>query len=127
MSERWLFVSILCALVVAAPFPWYLFAVGGLLPISIIAWWAISKPFGIITVLLLVNVAIGAWAHLCVARFLARRLCSASAPRKLAGITAIASTMVLISLLPLYGGGENLAIPGGKFSNLCDAYRQAFG
>jgi hypothetical protein len=102
------------ALVLAFPCPWYMVAVGGLLPLPVIALYGLEG--GIVFALSVVHLIV----YLGVFYYLARRI------RKpvTAGIVLLA--LFALSFVPIYGSGENLA-SGGKLSlNAYQAYQQAF-
>jgi hypothetical protein len=130
VSERQVLLAILAALVLAAPFPWYLIAVGGVLPLPLIAL-AVADSLRtgawLAGLILLLDLALGVWIFSRVARLLTRRICLARPSRRPAATLAVLLLVAIVSALPVYGGGENLASPGGKFTDLYSAYRRSAG
>jgi hypothetical protein len=122
MSELPTRAIILLALVLAAPWPWYLFAVGGLMPVPVIVLWAVSDPSRVVMVMLLLSAILGVVVFLFASRSIARAIARARPAVRPYALAGALGVIVAVSLMPVYGGGENLATPAGKFSNLYAAY-----
>jgi len=101
-------------LVLAFPCPWYMFAVGGLLPLPVIALYGLSG--GVMLVVALVHLAV----YLCIFALLTRRL---RRPVVAAGVLV---ALFALSFLPVYGSGENLASGGKLNRNAYQVYWEAF-
>jgi hypothetical protein len=123
MRSGWATAIVFAALLFLAPWPWYLVAVGGLLPVAVIALMALGLlPQPLLAGLLALCAATGIVAFYFIARWFGRRGPS-SRPWAVAGA---GGALVLVSLLPIYGGGENIATPAGKFADAWTAYRSLF-
>ena len=121
MTRGWATAIIVVLMIFVAPWPWYLIAVGGLLPVSLILLMALgmlSNP--VAAALLLFCAAAGVAAFWFIARHFANYSRS-SRPWAVAGMGGL---LAFVSLLPIYGGGENLMTPAGKFTDAWTAYRQ---
>lgn len=101
-------------LVVWFPCPWYMVAVGGLLPLPVIAMYGISG--GIVLVFSLVHLALYAGVFF----FLARRV------RRPVTAGVVLLALFALSFLPVYGGGENLASGGKLNRNAYQVYQETF-
>lgn len=109
---------VFAALLLMAPWPWYLFAVGGLLPIPVTLMMAFDVREPLFVAVLLLCAATGVVAFWFLARFVGR--CRQGArPWAVLGVVFL---LVLTGQLPIYGGGENIASPAGKFSDAYTAY-----
>ena len=101
-------------LVLAFPCPWTMVAVGGLLPLPVIALYGLSG--GIVLAFSLVHLAVYGGLFF----YLARRI----RKRVTAGIVLL--VLFALSFVPMYGSGENLATGGKLNLNAYQAYQQAF-
>lgn len=101
-------------LVLWFPCPWYMVAVGGLLPLPVIALYGIDG--GIVLVFSLVHLAVYASLFF----YLARRI------RKPVTAGIVLLVLFALSFLPIYGSGENLATGGKLNRNAYQAYQQTF-
>lgn len=121
MSRGWATGIVFAALLLIAPWPWYLVAVGGLLPVPLILLMAFGMlPSLVPVVVLLICAATGIAAFYFIARWFARYSRS-SRPWAVAGTVGL---LAFVSLLPIYGGGENIMTPAGKFADAYTAYRK---
>jgi hypothetical protein len=59
--------------------------------------------------------------------FIARWFGRRSASSRPWAVAAAGGALALVSFLPIYGGGENIATPAGKFADAYTAYRQEIG
>ena len=118
MSERWARGIVFAALVLMAPWPWYLFAVGGLLPIPVILMMAAEVRQPVLVTALLLCAALGLMAFWFLARFVGRYSRGAR-PWAVLGVVFL---LMFMWQLPIYGGGENIASPAGKFHDAYTAY-----
>jgi hypothetical protein len=109
---------VFAALLLMAPWPWYLFAVGGLLPIPVILMMASGVREPVLIAALLLCAALGIVAFWFLARFVGRYSRSAR-PSAVLGVVFL---LMFVWQLPIYGGGENIASPAGKFSDAYTAY-----
>jgi len=115
---------VFAALLLIAPWPWYLFAVGGLLPVPLILLMAFGLlPSPVLAGVLVICAALGIAAFWFVARWFGRYSRS-SRPWAVAGMVGL---LAFVSLLPIYGGGENIMTPAGKFADAYTAYRNEVG
>jgi hypothetical protein len=74
MGSRWATAIVLAALLLLAPWPWYLVAVGGLLPVAVIVLMALGLvPEPLLAGLLAVCAAAGIAAFYFIARWFGRR------------------------------------------------------
>ena len=105
------------------PCPWYMIAVGGLLPLPVIA--AYGAAGGIVLVFSLVHVVIYTWVFYRVSRWISSFVRIARIPRPVAGVLLLAALLTL-SFLPVYGSGENLAGRGNLRYTAYEVYRDAF-
>ena len=120
MSSGWAKWIVFAALLLLAPWPWYLFAAGGLLPILVILLMAAGLlPSPLLAGTLAACAAIGVAAFYFFSRWLGRR---SPAVRPWAAAATV-GLMASASFLPIYGGGENIATPAGKFADAYTAYR----
>lgn len=103
------------ALVAAFPCPWYMFAVGGLLPLPVILLYGFEG--GVVLAVSLVHGVV----YAALFYWLARRV------RKPLTAAAVLGCLLAISFLPIYGSGENLAAGGKLNRNAYQAYSDAFG
>jgi hypothetical protein len=107
-------IGMLIGLVLWFPCPWYLVAVGGLLPLPVIVLYGLGG--GAMLVFSLIHLAV--YASLFV--YLARRV-----RRPVTGGIVLAA-LLASSFLPIYGSGENLALGGKLNRNAYQAYSEAF-
>jgi len=101
-------------LVLWFPCPWYLVAVGGILPLPVIAGYGFGG--GIVLVFSLIHLAVYGTVFL----YLARRV------RRPVTAGIVLAALFTLSLLPIYGSGENLAAGGKLNRNAWQAYGEAF-
>lgn len=120
MSKGWASGIVFAALLFLAPWPWYLFAVGGLLPVPLILLIAIGLlPSPILAAALAICAALGIAAFYFIARWFGRW-----SPRaRLWAVGGMLGLLAYASFLPIYGGGENIMTPAGKFADAWTAYR----
>jgi hypothetical protein len=93
------------------PCPWYFFAVGGLLPLAVIAKYGVDG--GILLAASVVHIVLYATLFY----FLVRRI---RRPRTAAIVLA---ALFALSFAPIYGEGENLAAGGKLNRNAWQTYR----
>lgn len=103
------------ALVLAFPCPWYMFAVGGLLPLPVIVRYGFDG--GIMLAASVVHLVVYATLFFLAVRRIRR-------PVVAAGVIAVVAAL---SLMPIYGSGENLASGGKLNRNAYQVYSNAFG
>ena len=127
MNETQIKGVILITMIVAAPWPWFLFAVGGLLPVPIIVLWALSGSSLFLTAMLLLSAGIGIVVFYLASRSIALAISRAHPAIKAYALAGVLGLIAVVSFLPLYGGGENLAVPEGKFANLYAVYSEEVG
>jgi len=123
---RWLLLRLLffAALVAAVPCPWYLIAVGGLLPLPVIAAFALRRyPFFVINLLNLLHLAVYPPLFLWLSHVAAVRIHSFRIGYRSLAVAIALSALLLLSFAPIYGSGENILGGGGRFGNLYAAYR----
>ena len=116
---RWI---IFAALVVAAPCPFLMFAAGGVVPLPVIAAFAFD-PFPAVVLLALLHVAAYAALFLWFSRTAAQRIHSLPTGWHSLAVAGVLLAFLLLGLMPIYGGGENLGAGGGYFENLYATYR----
>jgi len=105
------------------PCPWYMIAVGGVLPLPVIVSYGAAG--GVVLVFSLVHLVVYTWIFHRVSRLVSAIVLIAHIPRPVAGIVLV-SALLALSFLPIYGGGENLA-GGGKLNYTAyQVYRDAF-
>jgi hypothetical protein len=103
------------ALVLVFPCPWYMFAVGGLLPLPVIMRYGLDG--GITLAVSVVHLIVYTLLFFLAVRRIRRPVVAAGV---IAGIAAL-------SFMPIYGSGENLAAGGKLNRNAYQAYSDAFG
>jgi len=111
-------------LVAAAPCPFYMFAVAGLLPLPHIAALAFAPVFPIVVLVRLLHVVAYVALFRWFSRAAAYRIYSLSVGRRSLVFAGVLLAFLLLSLMPIYGGGENLGAGGGHFDNLYAYYRE---
>jgi len=94
---------------------WYLVAVGGLLPLPVIAMYGLDG--GVVLVSSLVHLVVYGGIFLYVARRLRNRAVAAG----------VLVAVVALSFAPIYGSGENLASGGKLNRNAYQVYGAVFG
>lgn len=105
MQARLTRIGIFTGLVLVFPCPWYMVAVGGLLPLPVILAFGLSGP--IQSAFSLAHAVLYAWLFWT----LARRMDSIVRARRIrpgAAGALLLSGFVALSLAPIYGSGENL-------------------
>jgi hypothetical protein len=105
------------------PCPWYMLAVGGLLPLPVIVLYGLSG--GIVLAFSLVHAIVYVWLFHRTARWLGALLRAGRVRAPVAAV-AVLSTLLALSVLPIYGSGENLAAGYALRSNAYAVYRDAF-
>ena len=103
------------ALVILFPCPWYMFAVGGLLPLPVIMRYGLDS--GVMLAVSIVHLIVYATLFY----FAARRV------RKPIVAAGVIGVVVTLSFMPIYGSGENLASGGKLDRNAYQVYSDAFG
>jgi len=110
-------------LILVFPCPWYMIAVGGLLPLPVILYYGMDG--GIVLVFSLVHIAIYTWIFHRVARWAGGVVRTGRIRNPVAAILLV-SALLALSFLPIYGSGENLAAGRVLKHNAYDVYRDAF-
>jgi len=105
------------------PCPWFMFAVGGLLPLPVIV--AYGTGGGVVLAVTLVHLVVYTWIFYKVARGVGRL--AGQGPVRQGFVSLVVATGLLaISFAPIYGSGENL-LSGHKLRYTAYAvYQQAF-
>jgi hypothetical protein len=104
------------------PCPWYMIAVGGLLPLPVIALYGLDG--GIVLVFSVLHIVLYGWLFLRLARWVggwvhARRIHGAAAAALL-GLMSLG-----MGFVPIYGAGENLLGGGGLWGTAYGVYWSA--
>ena len=110
-------------LILVFPCPWYMIAVGGLLPLPVILYYGIDG--GIVLVISLVHIAIYTWIFHRVARWAGGVVRTGRIRNPVAAVLLV-SALLALSFLPIYGGGENLAAGRVLKHNAYEVYRDTF-
>ena len=110
-------------LVLLFPCPWYLIAVGGLLPLPVIVLYGAAG--GIILAFSLVHLVVYAGVFYLIARWVDARVRAGRVRADVAG-ALVAVTLLALSVVPIYGGGENLAAGNKLKYNAYGMYREAW-
>jgi len=111
-------------LVLLFPSPWFMIAVGGVLPLPVFVAYGIGGG-GVVLAISLVHVIIYAWLFGKIARWVGRLAGEGPVRRGFVSFL-VAAALLAVSILPIYGGGENLA-SGGKLTHTAyRVYRDAF-
>jgi len=110
-------------LILVFPCPWYMIAVGGLLPLPVILFYGMDG--GIVLAFSLVHIAIYTWIFHRVARWAGGVVRTGRIRNPVAAILLV-SALLALSFLPIYGGGENLAAGRVLKHNAYEVYRDAF-
>lgn len=110
-------------LVLVFPCPWYMVAVGGLLPLPVILLYGFSG--GIVLVFSLVHVALYTWVFDRVARWAGSIVRTGRVQGHVAALLLL-SILLALSFLPIYIEGENLASGYRPGRNAYEAYRDAY-
>ena len=95
-----------CLMVTTVPVLYFMFGVGGFLPLVAIAAMSLTGVWGFVlfnTVHLLVYGALFYW----IATVISRRLALLSPPWSMVGFAIISLVLVAISFLPIYGAGHH--------------------
>ena len=104
------------------PCPWFMFAVGGLLPLPIIV--AYGRAGGVVLAVTLVHLVVYTWIFYKVARWVGRVAGHGPVRRGFVSLV-VATGLLAISIAPIYGSGENL-LAGGKLQHTAYyVYREA--
>ena len=106
-SSKWILFTVFF---LAAPVPYYMFVIAGLLPLSAILYLEFTGVLGFKlfnTLHLLVYTPLFYLA----AKLVARWLYSLSSPRRTAGLLAFVVSFFTISITPIYGIGHNTYQP----------------
>ena len=110
-------------LILAFPCPWYMIAVGGVLPLPVIVSYGTAG--GVVLVFSLVHLVVYTWIFHRVSRLVSAIVLIAHIPRPVAGIVLV-SALLALSFLPVYGSGENLASRDKLRYTAYEVYRDAF-
>ncbi len=105
MQARMTRIGIFTGLALVFPCPWYMVAVGGLLPLPVILAFGFAGPIQL--AFSLTHAVLYTWLFWT----LARRVDSIVRARRIhPGVTGalLLSSFVVLSFAPIYGGGENL-------------------
>ena len=105
------------------PCPWYMIAVGGLLPLPVIV--AYGAAGGVVLAFSLIHLVVYAWIFHRVAwsigSFMRHREIS-----QRAGAVAVTAALLALSFVPIYGSGENLAAGNKLRYTAWEVYRATF-
>ena len=105
------------------PCPWYMIAVGGLLPLPVIV--AYGAAGGVVLAFSLIHLVVYAWIFHRVAwsigSFVRHREIS-----QRAGAVAVTAALLALSFVPIYGSGENLAAGSKLRYTAWEVYRATF-
>ena len=110
-------------LILVFPCPWYMIAVGGLLPLPVILFNGMDG--GIVLVFSLVHIAIYTWIFHRMARWAGGVVRTGRIRNPVAAILLV-SALLALSFLPIYGSGENLAAGRVLKHNAYEVYRDTF-
>jgi len=110
-------------LILVFPCPWYMIAVGGLLPLPVIVSYGAAG--GVVLVFSLVHLVVYTWIFYRMSRWVSAIVRIAHIPRFVAGVLLLSAVLAL-SFLPIYGSGENLAGGGKLRYTAYEVYRDAF-
>ena len=110
-------------LILVFPCPWYMIAVGGLLPLPVILYYGMDG--GIVQVFSLVHIAIYTWIFHRVARWAGGVVRTGRIRNSVAAVLLV-SALLALGFLPIYGGGENLAAGRVLKYNAYEVYRDTF-
>jgi hypothetical protein len=111
-------------LILLAPCPWFMIAVGGVLPLPVIVAYGLGGG-GVVLAVTLVHVIIYVWIFGKIARWVGRLAGEGPVRRGFVSLI-VAAGLLAVSLLPIYGSGENLAA-GSKLTHTAyRVYQDAF-
>jgi len=116
-------------LVLLFPCLWFMIAVGGVLPLPVIVAYGIGGG-GVVLAISLVHVIIYVWIFGKIARWVGRLAGEGPVRRGFVSFL-VAAALLAVSILPIYGSGENMAA-GGKLAHTAyrtyhDAFAHSFG
>ena len=123
MQPRIIQIGTFIGLVLVFPCPWYMIAVGGLLPLPVILLFGVAG--GVVMVLSLVHVVIYTWVFHRVARRVGS-LVRIGRVRGPVAVVLLLLTLLVLSLTPIYGSGENLAGGNKLKHDAYEVYRDTF-
>ncbi|HZW72654.1 MAG TPA: hypothetical protein VFF43_03875 [Caldimonas sp.] len=105
------------------PCPFYMIAVGGLLPLPIIVSYGDDR--GLLLAIALIHLVVYAWIFFWVARFIGLLAGPEGIRRRIVAVL-VAAMLVAVSLVPIYGSGENLATGRKLRHTAWKIYRDAY-
>ena len=96
-----------CLMATTVPVLYFMFVVGGFLPLIAIAWMGVTDDFGGPRIFDAVHLVVYAPLFYWVAKIISRRLSSLSRRWKFVGFAGISVAIAALSFLPLYGLGHS--------------------
>ena len=110
-------------LMLLCPCPWYMLAVGGLLPLPVIV--AYGTAGGTVLAFSLVHLVVYTWIFHRVAWWVGSFVRRRGISQRFAS-AVVAAILLAVSFAPIYGSGENLAAGNNLKHTAWDVYRDAF-
>ena len=105
------------------PCPFYMIAVGGLLPLPVIVSYGTDGDF--VLAIALMHLVVYAWIFFWVARFIGWIAGPEGIRRRIVAVL-VAAMLVAVSFVPIYGSGENLATGHKLRHTAWKIYRDAY-
>ena len=105
------------------PCPWYMIAVGGLLPLPVIV--AYGAAGGVVLAFSLIHLVVYAWIFHRVAWSIGSFVRHRGISQR-AGAVAVTAALLALSFVPIYGSGENLAAGSKLRYTAWEVYRATF-
>lgn len=135
VRQRALRIAVFIGLALVFPCPWYMVAVGGLLPLPVILLFGIGGGVlmmvsragtvgGVVALITLVHLVVYAWLFHRVSVWVDALVRSGRVPAAVA-VSVVLATLVALTFVPVYGSGENLAGGGKLRHNAYEVYREA--
>ena len=106
------------------PCPFYMIAVGGLLPLPVIV--SYGNDGGLMLAISLVHLVFYAWLFFWVARFIGWVAGPPGGIRRSIVAVIVTAMLVGVSFVPIYGSGENLATGHKLRHTAWKVYREAY-
>lgn len=122
-AERVIRSGTFTGLMLLFPCPFYMIAVGGLLPLPVIV--SYGSDGGIMLAIALIHLVVYAWLFFWVARIVGF-LAGPEGIRRRIVATLVTAMLVAVTFVPIYGSGENLATGHKLRHTAWKVYRDAY-
>jgi hypothetical protein len=137
MRSRVLRVGVFLGLALVFPCPWYMLAIGGVLPLPVILLFGsgivmqLSRSHmgvggSVVLLITLVHLVIYAWVFHRISAWVGSLVRTGRVPASVA-VPVVLAILVALTFAPIYGSGENLGGGGVLKDNAYEVYRDALG